>query len=775
MNQLELRQNESRCTQEQPPKCTAKCPVHVAVKHMIQAIKNDDLNTALKIYQKSVPFPEIISRICDAPCLSACVRNDIDESVRINALEKYLMTHISTTASSKIILPPDKSKHIGIIGSGLSSLTVAKLLRMKGYMITIYDQAHELGGKLRDYDETILPISLIDNEIEKLRALRINFRSDTQIGGENQISYQDFRLKYDAVYIDIAPHLIKHCLGESAESFELDEVTNAIDTGVFVGGTLKEFFRNHQIPLNSSPIQAVSDGKIAVNSIDRYLQNVSLTANRTGEGSTETTLFTDIESEVVQNAITPENPELGYNKTEANLEADRCLLCECLECVKECVYMAHYKGYPKRYFREIYNNLSIVMGMHHSNTMINTCSLCGLCAEICPTNANMKEVIHEARIEMVNKQKMPPSAHDFALRDMAFSTSHQFKMYRPQNGFNKCNYLFFPGCQLSGSSPDLVEKSYTWLCETFDSGVGLMLDCCGAPAMWAGKIDLFKQQMQSIYNAWQSADEPIMVLACPSCYSLFKSEFPDMKLKMLYEIMAESPLPKSQIPAHKLSIHDSCNTRYEVDLQNAIRKLLINQGHSIEELKYSKALTKCCGFGGLMMFANKDVADAVISSRIQESQHAYVSYCAMCRDNFKTQEKKSYHILEFIFQDVATFEKAKPSPDFSERHENRRFLKQHMLQTYWHEDITATPSTLSLEIAPSVRQIMKERHILIEDIEQVLITSETTGERLWHKESGHYYAFSRPEAVTYWVVFDKHEDGTYVIHNAYSHRLTIVT
>ena len=60
-------------------------------------------------------------------------------------------------------------------------------------------------------------------------------------------------------------------------------------------------------------------------------------------------------------------------------EAQRCMQCECMECVKVCEYLKHYKGYPKKYIREVYNNLSIVMGTRYSNQLINSCA-CAVCA-----------------------------------------------------------------------------------------------------------------------------------------------------------------------------------------------------------------------------------------------------------------------------------------------------------------------------------------------------------------------------------------------------------
>ncbi len=230
--------------------------------------------------------------------------------------------------------------------------------------------------------------------------------------------------------------------------------------------------------------------------LNRLLQKVSLSADRVNEASMETRLYTNIEGEVTLAPVFPEKGLTGYTREEALKEAERCMLCECLECVKSCVFMAHYKGYPKRYFREIYNNLSIVMGIHYTNKMINTCSECGLCAHICPNGADMGEVVQEARNLMVTTGKMPPSAHDFALRDMAFSKGEKFAMCKPQPGHEDMQYLFFPGCQLAGSKPEHIEKSYKWLCDHLEGGVGLMLDCCGAPALWSGRRALFEEGLK---------------------------------------------------------------------------------------------------------------------------------------------------------------------------------------------------------------------------------------------------------------------------------------
>ena len=121
-----------------------------------------------------------------------------------------------------------------------------------------------------------------------------------------------------------------------------------------------------------------------------------------------------------------------------------------MECVKACEFLRHYGTYPKRYVRDIYNNVSIVMGLRKANRMIDSCTLCGLCDTLCPNDLAMGEVCLEARRDMVDSGHMPASHHDFALRDMAHSRSEAAAFARRQPGRAECAVAFFPGCQLVG-------------------------------------------------------------------------------------------------------------------------------------------------------------------------------------------------------------------------------------------------------------------------------------------------------------------------------------
>ena len=579
--------------------------------------------------------------------------------------------------------------------------------------------------------------------------------------------------KYDAVYLGVGGKAVMSL----DTGLELDHHWRVVVAPLTLGTSHPKVFAGGSVLRGDearSAIQSISDGKIAAISMDRLLQNASLTANRAKEGPYETALYTNIEGIKPQAATPMSVPDEGYSEEEASAEAKRCLLCECRECVKACEYLAQYKAYPKRYVREVYNNLSIVMGIHHANKMINSCSLCGLCEQICPGNLNMGNVCHEARQEMVKKGKMPPSAHDFALRDMAFSNSNHFVLNRHQPGFTSSKIAFFPSCQLAASKPRYVQKIYEFLCSKLDGGVGLMLGCCGAPADWAGQEKLFEQTLQKIKQDWHALGSPKIVTACPSCFIRFKEHFPTGSAEMLWTMLDEIGLPdhaKTMTP-QKLAIHDSCTTRQDAGLQESVRNILKKLGHDIEELPHNHDHTTCCGYGGLMIYVNREVAHKVINRRIRESETDYLTYCAMCRDNFASQGKRTYHLLDLILGTDEENLAEREVPGYSERQETRARLKLSLLRDIWGESVKEPEADVKVVIPKQVRDVMEDRMILVDDVMQVIAHAERTGNKLKNADNGHYIAYFRPASVTYWVEYSL-QDHHFLVHNAYYHRLEI--
>jgi Fe-S oxidoreductase len=613
---------------------------------------------------------------------------------------------------------------------------------------------------------------VIQEDFTIVRESPITIRLGEVLGRDFTLS--DLEEDYDAIYLGVGAGFA------ASEDIEMDEAGRVkadpvtfqtSRPGVFTGGSLLSETGPR------SPIRSISDGRRAAISIDRYLQKVSLTASREREGAYDTRLFTSIVGKESCPPVPVQDPIAGLTTEGAVQEASRCLQCECMECVKVCEYLATYKGYPKKYVRQIYNNLSIVAGHRLGNLMINSCSLCGLCKEVCPEDLHMGLVCKSARQTMVRQDKMPPSAHEFALRDMEFSTGDHFTLARHEPGMDSSSFLFFPGCQLSASSPENVKKTYAYLRRRLEGGVGIMLSCCGAPADWSGRSDLFTDTFNAFEREWQRLGRPTLITACSTCTGIFSERLPTDKVVSLWEVIDEFGLPQipQTSPVRVLAVHDPCTARHDARAQDSVRNILHELGYETSEIPLSRDMTECCGFGGLMCFADRDLAERVVQRRIDGTPENMLAYCAMCRDRFASQGKPTVHLLDLIFKEDNQEPAWDKGPDYSQRRENRARLKRSLLSELWNEVVGVAQENyrdITLHISDRVRELMEKRMILVEDVQQVVQWAEETGRKLVHRETGNLLAHYRPATVTYWVEYSSADDG-YTIHNAYSHRMHV--
>jgi glutamate synthase (NADPH/NADH) small chain len=768
MDQPELRALEHRCIQEEAPECTAACPIHVDGRAFVGHVARGEWPEAWKVLRKTMPFPGILGRICDAPCRQHCKRREAGDPIQIGDLERAC---VATPPPAARIQPlPRKGKTIAVIGSGLSGLTVAWDLARKGYSIRIFEPGSKLGGLLRRIPGRRLPEAALGEELERLTALDVAVHLNVDV--EPPQFLEQCISENDAVFLGLETPLGRNwnISRDDAGWIIVDPMLQATRrTGVYAGG------RPSMVGL--SPVWQAAEGRWAATSIDRFLQKVSLTAGREKDGPYKTRLYTSLEGVDSLPGVAAADPESGYSLDEAIAEARRCLQCECLECVKVCAYLERFGAYPRKYAREIYNNESIVMGMHQANQLINSCSLCGLCERVCPEDFAVQDLCLQARRRMVRRGKMPPSAHEFALQDMRFSLSERFRLARHAPGRTDSARVFFPGCQLCASAPGQVRRVYAHLMESLSGGVGLMLGCCGAPAFWAGREDEFRQVGEGLLKEWRVLGQPELILACSTCLRMFSEHLPQVPTVSLWETLDATNLPPAAAAGTVLAIHDPCTTRPIPAVQEAARRVVKRLGVSAQELILSRDKTECCGFGGLMQNANPDLSREVAARRAGISPLDYLTYCAMCRDRLAAVGKRALHLLDLAFPDANDPDPAaRKGPGWSERQENRARLRASLAEEFWGERAGAMQEEyerIRLIIAPEVAELLEKRRILVQDVQRVIHAAEKSGSVVIHPQTGRLKASHRPYRASIWVEYSPSPEG-YVIHTAYSHRIEVL-
>ena len=759
MDQQELHALEKRCVHDAPPPCTARCPVRVDVRGLLGAVAAGRFDDGLRLLAARVPFRAIVCRVCEEPCREECPRGVSGGSLRVRDAEASCVEYGVLPRARRA---PARRGRVAVVGGGLSGATAAHDLALKGYDVRLFEATERLGGRLWEMEGEQLPGETIIGELRRSAEAGVRIEYDRVI---DTLGLERLSEEHDAVCLACGPACrVSATLAVEVETLSVDPSTLATGVeGLFVAGVAQ--------PADSrwSPITAVADGRRAATSIDRHLRGVSLTAGRVDETRAESPTVSSRGRVEPLPTVSPADAQAGYTAHEASAEAARCLQCGCRECIDACPYLAHYGSTPKTYLREINNNLLVSPGMGYraSKGLINSCRLCGLCAEVCPSGIDMGMVCLEARRELQENGSMPPAVHELLLRDVAFCNGESFALARHQAGFGGSRYAFFPGCQLPASRPDETRAAYEHLAGRLDGGVALILGCCGAPAEWAGRVADRAGALDGLARAWSKLGRPELIVACASCARLLRAYRPEIRLVSLWEILADLGVPASGRELPPLAVHDPCAARHNDCALDATRRLLDQLGCDHRDLPHARRLTECCGFGGLQGIANPELQRDSMARQVAADPRDFVTSCAMCRDQFASAGKRSWHLLDLLFGAGDPVRAATRGPTWSERRTERSRFKKTLLRDLW-SDLASRPTAGNPGLViPDALRLRLDRELILEsDVAAVIAAAEAGGARLVDRESGHRIACARPASVTYWVEYSRRADGAFTVHTA---------
>ncbi len=736
----EMESMVARCVYEDPPFCSAACPLKLDVRAFLDAAAAGNFKKALQLYEKIAPFPLILSAGCEAPCEERCRLTEIGQGLAVREVERAV-ARFGEQSKLGGIFRSKKRKTTAVLGSSLFALLLAGELEKKAYPVTVCCEEADEEGYLRAA-APFLDEESFRLELKRLKGKDIQFAFGCELSGafleEKQGSVDVLCASWELAQ-RLCPEL--NCVPELMYC-EAERLVTGPTRGV---------------------TGAAFGAKKAALTVDRLAQNLDPRNTRGQEGPVESRLYTDL-SEARELTRVPLG-EGGYTKEEAVREAGRCIACHCEECLKSCAYLKHYKKHPGLLAREIYNNTQIIMGDHQLNKPMNACSLCGQCTVVCPNGFDMARVCHLARQNMVSTDKMPLAPHEFALLDMLFSSNEAF-LARPQPGYEQCKYVFFPGCQASAIAPETVKAAYLDLCRRLPGGVGLILGCCGAIGDWAGRGEMAAQVHELLDRELSKLGDPIIIAGCPTCAKELR-EHGQSRVRGIWELLLELGLPAGARALERpAALHDSCGARGDEATHKAIRELAAQLGCELVDTPYSGDRAPCCGYGGLTAYANREVAGEMAEKCLERSDAPYISYCMACRDRFARQGRESRHILELCYGTDAG-----APPDISEKRRNRLTLKNELLQEVWMEEAMEKKLDYPLAFTDGARAMMDDRMILIEDVIAVLEDYRTSGEAI-EDEDGLLIARRRVGNATFWVKFSPAEDG-YLVHRAWSHRMRV--
>lgn len=174
-----------RCLNCKNKPCVQGCPVNIAIPDFISCLKQDDIEGAYNVINKSSSLPAVCGRVCpqETQCESKCTLGIKFEPVGIGRLERFVAdwhNQHSTEAPQKVA---SNGHRVAIVGSGPSGLTCAGDLAKAGFQVTVYEALHTEGGVLvYGIPEFRLPKAIVAKEVNTLKQLGVTFVTNAVIG-----------------------------------------------------------------------------------------------------------------------------------------------------------------------------------------------------------------------------------------------------------------------------------------------------------------------------------------------------------------------------------------------------------------------------------------------------------------------------------------------------------------------------------------------------------------------------------------------------------------
>lgn len=191
----QARLEAQRCLQCKTAPCVNGCPVAIDIPRFIKAIADGENKLAVDIIKEASLLPQVCGRVCpqesqcQAPCTLGKVLKDVDKSVAIGRLERYVADWERENNLVEIPeIAPETGKKVAIVGSGPASITAAADIRRAGHEVTIFEAFHKTGGVLLyGIPEFRLPKKIVAAEIAGLKAMGIHIETNFVMGRTRKI------------------------------------------------------------------------------------------------------------------------------------------------------------------------------------------------------------------------------------------------------------------------------------------------------------------------------------------------------------------------------------------------------------------------------------------------------------------------------------------------------------------------------------------------------------------------------------------------------------
>lgn len=213
------------------PPCNDACPAGEDPQGWLYMAEDGSYEKAWRHLVKQNPLPAIMGRVCYHPCQTACNRGQVDETVGINSVERFLGDTAIAEGWQFDAPAASTGKRVLVVGSGPSGLSAAYHLAVMGHAVTIRESEAAVGGMMRyGIPAYRLPRDVIDAEVQRIVNMGVTIECNSKVSDIPAAMAEGF----DAVFLAVGAHLGKRAYipaGESARILDAVRLLHGTEDG----------------------------------------------------------------------------------------------------------------------------------------------------------------------------------------------------------------------------------------------------------------------------------------------------------------------------------------------------------------------------------------------------------------------------------------------------------------------------------------------------------------------------------------------------------------
>jgi len=292
-------------------------------------------------------------------------------------------------------------------------------------------------------------------------------------------------------------------------------------------------------------------------------------------------------------------------------------------------------------------------------TAFYNCPKCAACEAVCPEKIWISKIVAYVRGRIVESGKGPLPAHKKVIEGILEKgnsvngdPAKRLEWLPEPLETRQSTTLLYMGCLPSYLVKDAARYSYLVLKKL---GVDFMVledeGCCGTYIYESGELELAKEYFLKNLERFKKMGITRLIAPCNGCFKCFKHFYPEVLGSINFEVLHVVQAIYNEIK-HDPSLlkkidrdatyHDSCRLGRAEGYTEEPRELLEWCGTRVHELPRSRQDALCCGSGGGIRSAFRDLSFDIARNLLDRTgTRELISPCPFCTFNLSYTNKNA--------------------------------------------------------------------------------------------------------------------------------------